>query len=283
MLTHLIQSRHVSLFLIDEPDIYLHADLQRQLLNILRDLGPDILIATHSVEILTEAEVTDIIIVNKSNKSGKRIRNPAQLQDAFGIVGSSLNPILTHLSKTRRALFVEGKDFKIISQFARKLGKDHIANRRDFAVIPIGGFNIQKTKNLLEGIETALGNKISSFVLLDKDFRSFGEVENICNDSKGIFGSLMVFDRKEIENYLLIPKAIERAIQKRLNSRSPIKPAQPSVSLDIMPYLESCIEEQHAHVLSQLLSENERFHREAKSSLHKSTINENFILQFAQH
>jgi hypothetical protein len=40
MLTHLIQSKNVSVFLIDEPDIYLHSDLQRQLLGLLRNLGP---------------------------------------------------------------------------------------------------------------------------------------------------------------------------------------------------------------------------------------------------
>jgi putative AbiEii toxin of type IV toxin-antitoxin system len=31
MLTHIIQSKGAALFLIDEPDIYLHSDLQRQL------------------------------------------------------------------------------------------------------------------------------------------------------------------------------------------------------------------------------------------------------------
>jgi energy-coupling factor transporter ATP-binding protein EcfA2 len=66
MLTHLIQSKNVSVFLIDEPDIYLHSDLQRQLLGLLRNLGPDILIATHSTEIVTEAETDDIVLVNKS-------------------------------------------------------------------------------------------------------------------------------------------------------------------------------------------------------------------------
>ena len=62
MLTHVIQSEGASLFLIDEPDIYLHADLQRQLLGLLQNLGPDILIATHSTEIITEAEPDDILL-----------------------------------------------------------------------------------------------------------------------------------------------------------------------------------------------------------------------------
>jgi predicted ATP-dependent endonuclease of OLD family len=65
MLTHLIQSSESSLFLIDEPDIYLHSDLQRQLLGILRNLGPDILIATHSMEIINEAEGDDIILITR--------------------------------------------------------------------------------------------------------------------------------------------------------------------------------------------------------------------------
>jgi hypothetical protein len=114
MLTHIIQSSGVSLFLIDEPDIYLHADLQRQLLTILRTLGPDILIATHSVEIITEAEADEIVLVNKRRQNGSRIHDPSQLQGVFNDLGSNLNPILTQLAKTKRAIFVEGKDFQIL-------------------------------------------------------------------------------------------------------------------------------------------------------------------------
>ncbi|MEP9388953.1 AAA family ATPase [Mesorhizobium sp. KR9-304] len=62
MLTHLVQSKENSIFLIDEPDIYLHSELQRQLLSLLRNLGPDILIATHSTEIITESEPGTVLI-----------------------------------------------------------------------------------------------------------------------------------------------------------------------------------------------------------------------------
>src|SRR5690606_18674587 len=69
MLTHLIQSEDVSVFLIDEPDIYLHSELQRQLLNLLKNLGPDILLATHSTEIITEAEADDIVLIDKKRRT----------------------------------------------------------------------------------------------------------------------------------------------------------------------------------------------------------------------
>jgi predicted ATP-dependent endonuclease of OLD family len=81
-------NKNASLFLIDEPDIYLHSDLQRQLLSILKTLGPDIIIATHSTELISEAEINDILLINKSNSSAKRIKDPSQLQDIFQVLGS---------------------------------------------------------------------------------------------------------------------------------------------------------------------------------------------------
>ncbi len=120
MLTHVIQSSDTALFLIDEPDIYLHSDLQRQLISLLRNMGPDILIATHSTEIIAEAETDDIVLVNKQRRTARRIRHPSQLEEVFAVLGSNLNPILTQLAKTRRVRFVEGRDFQILGKFAQK-------------------------------------------------------------------------------------------------------------------------------------------------------------------
>src|ERR1041385_2554380 len=56
MLTFILKEAASTLLVIDEPDIYLHSDLQRQLVHILRDLDLQVVIATHSVEIITEVE-----------------------------------------------------------------------------------------------------------------------------------------------------------------------------------------------------------------------------------
>ena len=212
MLTYIIKNKNSTLFLIDEPDIYLHSDLQRQLLGILKNLGPDIIIATHSTELISEAEINDILIINKTNNSAIRIKDIGQLREIFHVLGSNLNPVLTQIAKTKRVLFVEGKDFLVFSKFARILGYEQIANRTDFAVVPIEGFNPTRLRAFKEGIEKTIGYKIISAVIFDKDYRSEEEVKvELIDLEKGNFFA-QIHSLKEIENFLLIPAAIKIAV-----------------------------------------------------------------------
>jgi AAA15 family ATPase/GTPase len=220
MLTYIIKNKNSTLFLIDEPDIYLHSDLQRQLLGILKSLGPDIIIATHSTELISEAEINDILIINKTNKSASRIKDIGQLREIFHVLGSNLNPVLTQIAKTKRVLFVEGKDFLVFSKFARILCFEQIANRSDFAVVPIEGFNPTRLRAFKEGIEKTIGYKIISAVIFDKDYRSENEVkEELLDLEKGHFFA-QIHSLKEIENFLLIPTAIEKAANLRITDQN---------------------------------------------------------------
>jgi hypothetical protein len=219
MLTFVVKARSASLLVIDEPDIYLHSDLQRQLVGLLMSLGPDILIATHSTEIISEAEPDDLLIINKKLQSARRITDPSQLQSIFAVLGSNLNPTLTQLAKTRRVVYVEGKDFQVLSLFARKLGKDQVANRSDFAVVPVEGFNAQKVKDFSAGIAATLGATIAKAVVFDRDFRCEAEVHDVGRSLQQVASLAWIHKRKEIENYLLLPEAITKAVIKRLEER----------------------------------------------------------------
>ena len=219
MLTHLLKAKSSSIFLIDEPDIYLHSDLQRQLLSLLTDLGPDILIATHSTEIIAEASEGEIVLIDKERRRSKRVQDPTQLSDMFAILGSNLNPTLTQLAKTRRVVFVEGKDFQIFARFARKLKLTDLGYRAGFATISVDGFNPDRARSLKKGIEIALGTGVRAAVVLDRDFRSTAEcnsIESRCRD----FCDLAVIHRsKEVENFVLVPEAIDRAARRRIEVR----------------------------------------------------------------
>lgn len=280
MLTHLIQSKDVSLFLIDEPDIYLHSELQRQLLGLLKNLGPDILIATHSTEIITEADTDDIVLVNKGRRSARRIRDPSQLEEVFKILGSNINPILTQLAKTRRVLFVEGKDFQILGKFARKLGKTGVGNRSDFAVVPIEGFNPERIRNLKSGMETTLGSKIVGAAVLDRDYRSDAECDAVTQSCKQFCEYVMILKRKEIENFLLHHAVLDRAAEQRITERTRrsgvAQPYEPQAAEVLNMFAASM----KSHVQSQYMLFRKNFERKHAPTLDEAVVSKSAIEEF---
>lgn len=48
----LCRSSPTATVVLDEPDVYMHPDLQRRLVRLVRGRYPQIIIATHSVEIV---------------------------------------------------------------------------------------------------------------------------------------------------------------------------------------------------------------------------------------
>ena len=261
MLTHLLKSKQSSIFLIDEPDIYLHSDLQRQLLSLLAGLGPAILIATHSTEIIAEASDGEIVLIDKKRRQSQRIQAPTQLSDVFSTLGSGLNPILTQLAKTRRVVFVEGKDFQILARFARKLGLTDLGYRAGFAVAPIEGFNPARARSLKKGIELALGTDVRVAVVLDRDFRSDAERDSIearCGD----FSELAIIHRcKEVENFLLVPAALDRAARRRVEERGQRTGHDGNYHDDSSTVLEAFADTKKSHVEAQSIASHRRFIR----------------------
>ena len=83
---------------VDEPEVYLHPDVQRQLLGILRDTGPDIIFATHSTEIMAEADPSESLLIDKKHHAASRLRDVSGVQKALEAVGSIQN--ITRTSNT---------------------------------------------------------------------------------------------------------------------------------------------------------------------------------------
>jgi hypothetical protein len=185
-----------------------------------------------------------------------------------------MNPILTQLAKTRHALFVEGMDFNIIGKFAQKCGANDVGNRRDFSVVPVHGFNPDRIRNLKSGMEASLGSPIISAVILDRDYRSSEECAAIISKCRAFCEYVVVLSCKEIENLLLVPSAIDRAVAKRVEDR-----ARRSESVGICSpfagnFLSEFCESRKNYVFSQSLTEHRRFLRSQDPSIPESTLSE---------
>ena len=79
--------------------------MQRQLVDLLRHIGPDILVATHSSEIISEAEPSEIMLVDKRNTSAKRLSDVGEVQAALHLIGSIQNITLTQLAPNAQGRF----------------------------------------------------------------------------------------------------------------------------------------------------------------------------------
>ncbi len=74
ILTHLTSSVDANVLIVDEPEIYLHPDLQHRLFHLLKATDKQVILATHSAEMVNEADHDDVIIVNKLKRSATRVR-----------------------------------------------------------------------------------------------------------------------------------------------------------------------------------------------------------------
>jgi hypothetical protein len=269
MLTSILQARASSLLIVDEPDIYLHSDLQRQLVRLLEGLGPEILLATHSTEIVSEVEPESILQINRKWKSAKRFSGSKQLNDIFLTLGSRLNPALTELAKTRVVLFLEGQDFKILSKFGRKLDLQNVASRSGFAIVPSGGFNPQKVLALAEGMEISLGLSLSKAVIFDRDFRSSAEVTQLRGELERKFDIVAIHSCKEIENFLLSLEPLTRAIQKRIKAQ---KRSDDFTSAQTASILDKVTAGLKSDVFGQLCTRQKDFLRRTNRTVDESAI-----------
>jgi predicted ATPase len=237
ILTHLARAKNDTLLIVDEPEVYLHPDVQRQLLGILRLLGPRVLLATHSTEIMSEADPSEIILIDKMTRSGERLKDIAGVLAALEQIGSVQNITLTRLARSRRVLFVEGDDFSLITKFARIAGNKNLALGSEIASVSMEGFSgWERIRSIAWGLNKTLGTSLLLAVVLDRDYHPDEEIEGVRKSLEEHVEFVHIHERKEIENYLLIPSVIERAIKMALRSSG-------SASPFIEPNIENMLEE----------------------------------------
>lgn len=216
LLTHTARCSECSLLVVDEPEIYLHPDVQRQLLGILRDAGPDILMATHSSEIMGEADPSEIVLIDKTRRSAERLRDIEGVQEALEAIGSVQNITLTQLARNRRVLFVEGlDDFRLLRRFGRRAGLTELASGIDFTPVESGGFaNWERVRSLGWGMEKTLGKALRLGAVFDRDYWPDEELLSIIEELRQYLQFAEIHRRKEIENYLLVPAVLQRGIER---------------------------------------------------------------------
>ena len=211
---------NTDILLLDEPDAHLHSSLQTEIIEVLGNLSrksrKQILISSHSTEILDHVNPTDIIAITDGTPT--QITNNKDLIELISILGGNTDraEFIREVSKNRKILFVEGSsDETMIRTLADKL---------DISISSVAifrGAGTHKERRKLTDFLNKIYPGIKAISLHDLDDMPVG---NVCKEtmrdksdkhrSKSFFSRTL--RRREIENYALVPQCIARVIGVKL-------------------------------------------------------------------
>jgi len=215
------RSSNDSTVILDEPDVYMHADLQRKLIRFLKKHFSQVLLATHSIEIISEVEPENILIIDKTNNKSNYTSSVPAVQSLISGIGSMQNIGLARLWSSRKLLLVEGKDVNILKRIQETI---YTGNCEPFDLIPrssLGGWSgWQYVKGADLILKNGLKQDINVFCILDSDYHDEFEKQTRINEAKKIGINLHIWEKKEIENYLLSTHAIARIILRNNKSNN---------------------------------------------------------------
>jgi AAA domain, putative AbiEii toxin, Type IV TA system len=213
--------------ILDEPDVYMHPDLQRRLIRHIRDRFKQTLVTTHSVEIVSEVAAEDILIVDRRRPESRFATSLPAVQRMIDHVGSVHNLQLARLWNAKRCVLVEGKDFRLLCDLFDVLFPDEpdgLATTPSMSIGGWGGWHYAVGSSMF--LKNAGGENIHVYCILDRDYHTREQIQERLEQARECSVDLHVWSRKEIENFLLVAQIIQRVIASRTEKRVVLPNAQ---------------------------------------------------------
>jgi energy-coupling factor transporter ATP-binding protein EcfA2 len=252
----LARSKDEDTVILDEPDVYMHADLQRRLIRFVRSRNPQLIIATHSIEIMAEVEPEDILVIDQGRREAKFADSLPAVQRVIDQIGGVHNLNLARLSTSKRCILVEGKDLEILKQFQNNLiphSPEPLDIVPNMSIGGWGGWSYAIGSRML--LTNALGEEIFVYCLLDSDYHTAEAVAARYAEARRVGVRLHIWERKEIENYLLVPGAIVRLIAQKLGKQGD-PPPEDRVRAKLEKIAETKKDEAFDAISQEVLGEN---------------------------
>jgi hypothetical protein len=206
-----------STVVLDEPDVYLHADLQRKLIKVIEGLGfSQAIIATHSSEIIGDVPFQNVVVIQKQERVSRSADNASQIQHALRGMGSLHSIQLSKVAQRGLILFVEGDDKAFLSDIAYKLGSRVFDSFSKIAIQELKGKgNWQHALGAAKALKQASDGEVQTALLIDSDYMLIEQRADHYRRALAADLALKIWSRKEIENYLISPEVISRLVTSR--------------------------------------------------------------------
>jgi predicted ATPase len=218
-LAAIIAWRKPGIVLLDEPDAHLHSTLQAKLLDFLYELsrhyGLQIIISTHSRDLISRAPLQSILPVDLTRQELKPIASLEHLLLEYQRQGTVSNVDLALLYQTKKCLFVEGpNDTKLLPQIADRLRSNVFRGRNQVVTFEFQGVeNVKLIPKVVGLFECMIGSQLSWAVLRDRD-ANLSEVVDYYKQQAIDAGikTIFIWGSYCLENLLLEPGLIHLAL-----------------------------------------------------------------------
>jgi putative ATP-dependent endonuclease of the OLD family len=208
-----VEFAHPDIVLVEEPEMHLHPGLEIAMMRYLRKISStaQVFLTTHSTNFLDTADMRNVYLVSKAASTNVQLVN---VEEAEAQIPRELGLKLSMLFMFDRLAFVEGPtDENILREWASKVGIN--LSQSNVGFVPIGG-----SRNFLyfaaEGTLSFLRKRgVRMWFILDRDERDVVEIEKL-TQALGERATIIVLKRRELENYLVCPRAMAKFVaQKR--------------------------------------------------------------------
>jgi predicted ATPase len=209
-----ILGKRAGIVLLDEPDAHLHSSLQRVVVEVLDDIsrreGFQVILATHSKEIINFVDPTRLILVESGADHAAPVSDEVTPMAIMRSLGAIDNVDAYALVRNRRCLFVEGSgDVSILGRFAATLGIRALTGDDRVVTVPVGGADRFEHVKQLDVFEAMLGNPVGSLELRDRDGMTDDHRDKVVAAAER---PLLVWELDSIESYLIGPTVIARVV-----------------------------------------------------------------------
>lgn len=203
-----------AIVVLDEPDVYMHADLQRRLVRLISPMFSQLVIATHSLEIIEEVTSDSIIPVDSTKKTIRPIGNETPLQFLTKHLGSTFNIDLARIFISSQFVFWDGDDNsrKILSAFQSVLYPQDLHPLINLPKAFIDGWNEWEKVTMLADLFNSNQMNMEVFCVLNSEYHTQNEIMRLNNDANSHNINLCIWQKKEIENYAIHHNSIFRYI-----------------------------------------------------------------------
>lgn len=201
-----------AIVVLDEPDVYMHADLQRRLVRLITPMFSQLIVATHSLEIIEEVPSNCIIPIDSNKRLIKPIGDESSLSVLSEELGNALNIDLARIFISNRFIIWDGgeSDRAILSAFQSILYPQDLHPLVTYPKAYVNGWCDWEKTVAISDVFSINRIPVVLFCISNSGYHTLEEINDRLSQAHSHRVNLHIWSKNEIDNYAINLNVIQR-------------------------------------------------------------------------